>query len=134
MIVVSTIVAGAVCLLVALVFDMAFAVAAMLISAVANALSKIALDALIQRDVRESLRSSAFARSETFLQLSWVIGAAIGVALPSDRGDGAIGFWVAAVVVGAVAVLVTLRRRALDPAREARLQPPGSVGRDPEPR
>ena len=69
----------------------------MYVSAVANALSKIALDSLIQRDVVETLRSSAFARSETFLQLAWVVGAAIGVVLPSSAADGgAIGFWVAA--------------------------------------
>ena len=40
---------------------------------------------VIQRDVAESLRSSAFARSETFLQLAWVLGAAIAVLLPSAR-------------------------------------------------
>ena len=66
-----------------------FAAVGMLDRAVANALSKIALDALIQRDVVETLRSSAFARSETFLQLAWVVGAAIGVVLPSNStGDG----------------------------------------------
>ena len=86
----------------------------MYVSAVANALSKIALDALIQRDVVETLRSSAFARSETFLQLAWVVGAAIGVLLPSNsRGDGAIGFWVAGAVLAVVAVIVVLRQRVI---------------------
>ncbi len=60
----------------------------MFVSAVTNALSKIALDALIQRDVVETLRSSAFARSETFLQLAWVLGAGVGVLLPSTHGGG----------------------------------------------
>jgi len=82
----------------------------MLISAVCNALSKIALDALIQRDVAESQRTSAFARSETFLQLAWVAGAAGGVILPVSDG-GWVGFAAATAVVGAVAVLVTLRYR-----------------------
>jgi hypothetical protein len=86
----------------------------MFISATMNALSKIALDALIQRDVAESLRSSAFARSETFLQLAWVVGAAIGVVLPSkSHDDGAIGFWVAVAIVGLTALVVALRLRAL---------------------
>jgi hypothetical protein len=113
-IIISTIVAAATCVLVAIAFDIAFAVVGMLVAMFANALSKIALDALVQRDVAESLRSSAFARSETFLQLAWVLGAAIGVGLPAGRHDGgALGFWVAGAIVGVVAVLVSLRHRAL---------------------
>jgi Major Facilitator Superfamily len=106
-------IAGAVCLIVALSFNPMFAAVGMLVSAIANALSKIALDALIQRDVIETLRSSAFARSETFLQLAWVVGATIAVALPSkDTGDGTVGFIVAGVITGAVGVIVLLRSRA----------------------
>ncbi|CAM5324175.1 hypothetical protein SALBM217S_01389 [Streptomyces griseoloalbus] len=40
----------------------------------AHALAKLSLDALIQRDVPELVRTSAFARSETLLQMSWVLG------------------------------------------------------------
>ncbi|HEX3335252.1 MAG TPA: MFS transporter [Jatrophihabitans sp.] len=112
-IVISTCTAGLVCILVAITFSPAFAATGMFICAVANALSKIALDALIQQDVVETLRSSAFARSETFLQLAWVVGAAIGVGLPSGQGDGAIGFVVGGVVTTAVGVVVTLRTRAM---------------------
>ncbi|MFN2559766.1 MAG: MFS transporter [Jatrophihabitans sp.] len=114
LITICTCAAGAVCLLVALSFDPAFAAAGMLVASVANALSKIALDALIQRDVVETLRSSAFARSETFLQLAWVIGAAIAVALPSKSdGDGALAFVVAGVITLAVGVVVFLRHRVM---------------------
>jgi MFS family permease len=106
--------ATAACVVVALTFNMTMAVAGMFISAVANSLSKIALDATVQRDVPEVLRSSAFARSETFLQLAWVLGAAIGVVLPaSDNMDAAVAFWIAAAVVGVVGLLVFLRERAL---------------------
>lgn len=111
-ILVSVSVAGVSCLLVALLFTIMVAVVGMFISAVANAMSKIALDALIQRDVVETLRSSAFARSETFLQLAWVLGAGVGVLLPSTHG-GPIGFWVAGVIVSAVAVTIVLRYRVL---------------------
>ncbi|MFD6417312.1 MFS transporter [Streptomyces sp. NPDC060194] len=48
----------------------------------AQALAKLSLDALIQRDVPEAVRTSAFARSETLLQMAWVLGGAIGIALP----------------------------------------------------
>ena len=68
----------------------------MLVVSAANALGKLAMDALIQRDVAETLRSSAFGRSETFLQLAWVVGAAIACLLPADNGS--IGFWIAGAV------------------------------------
>ncbi|MFE6866912.1 MFS transporter [Kitasatospora sp. NPDC057692] len=71
----------------------------------AASLGKLSLDALIQRDVPESVRTSAFARSETALQLSWVAGGAVGILLPLN---GALGLSVAAAVVGAV-LLWTLR-------------------------
>ncbi|MFF1903831.1 MFS transporter [Kitasatospora sp. NPDC058218] len=88
-------------------------------SGVAASLGKLALDALIQRDVPESVRTSAFARSETLLQLSWVAGGAVGILLPLD---GALGLSVAAAVVGLVLLWtvrslfkVGVRRRAAAP-------------------
>lgn len=124
---ICTAAAAAACVLAALMFSVVIACIGMFLAAVANALSKIALDALIQKDVLETLRSSAFARSETFLQLAWVMGAALGVALPSNStGDGAIAFVVAAVIVGAVAVLVALRGRATSRPNR-RIPPVGNV-------
>jgi MFS family permease len=58
-------------------------------------MAKLALDAIIQRDVAESVRSSAFGRSETFVQLAWVFGGAIGL-IPFT---GRIGFIVVAVAM-----------------------------------
>jgi hypothetical protein len=133
LIVIATCGAGAVCILVALAFAPPLAAAAMFVAAVANALSKIALDALIQRDVVETLRSSAFARSETFLQLAWVIGATIAVALPSNtNADGTIAFLIAGVITLAVGVVVFLRHRVMTRATAAhewqdRPGQPGSV-------
>jgi len=46
-------------------------------------------DALIQRDVPELVRTSAFARSETMLQMAGVLGGAIGIVMPLN---GALGF------------------------------------------
>ncbi|MEU8832032.1 MULTISPECIES: MFS transporter [Streptomyces] len=75
------------------------------LSAVAGftqALSKLSLDATIQRDVPEEVRTSAFARSETLLQMSWVVGGAIGISLPLN---GVLGMSVASgiLAVGAAA-------------------------------
>ena len=86
-------------------------------------MGKISLDATIQRDVPERNRTSAFARSETLLQLSWVIG---GVhrhrACPLESRKLGLG-----VLAGADGALDGLRAR-----RAARQQGPaqgGSPGR-----
>ncbi|MFD5376400.1 MFS transporter [Streptomyces griseoincarnatus] len=63
----------------------------------AQALAKLSLDALIQRDVPERVRTSAFARSETLLQMAWVLGGAIGIAMPLIGG---LGLAVGAAIVG----------------------------------
>jgi hypothetical protein len=89
-------------------FSMAALVAAG--SAVANALGKAALDAIIQREVPDVQRASAFARSETVLQLAWVAGGVLAIALPPT---GWLGFTVAAgLLVLAVALTLLGRRRA----------------------
>ena len=67
----------------------------------AQSLGKLSLDAIVQRDVPEAVRTSAFARSETLLQLCWVVGGAIGIALPLD---GQVGLGIAAA--GLVGMLV----------------------------
>ncbi|MER6025154.1 MFS transporter [Streptomyces sp. NPDC001851] len=71
----------------------------------AQALAKLALDALIQRDVPELVRTSAFARSETLLQMAWVFGGAVGIVLPLN---GTVGLLIGAVFV-AVGWLTTLK-------------------------
>lgn len=71
----------------------------------AQSLGKLSLDATVQRDVPEAVRTSAFARSETLLQLAWVVGGGLGIALPLD---GRLGLGLAAV--GLVIMLgLTLR-------------------------
>lgn len=71
-----------------------------LLAGFANSLAKLALDSVIQTEVPEVVRSSAFARSESLLQLSWVVGGAIGL-IPFG---GWPGFALAAVGLLAVAV------------------------------
>ncbi|KUH37485.1 MFS transporter [Streptomyces changanensis] len=86
----------------------------------AQALSKLSLDALIQRDVPESVRTSAFARSETLLQMAWVVGGAVGIALPLN---GPLGMGVASailatgVVVAGRGLLASARRDDRAPRR-----------------
>jgi hypothetical protein len=44
-----------------------------------SSLAKVCLDSVIQRDLPEVNRASAFGRSESVLQLSWVFGGVIGL-------------------------------------------------------
>ncbi|MCX4763037.1 MFS transporter [Streptomyces sp. NBC_01275] len=83
--------------LTAAVFFGAFLVACMAaVAGFSQALAKLSLDALIQRDVPELVRTSAFARSETMLQVCWVFGGAVGIVMPLN---GTLGLSVAAAVV-----------------------------------
>ncbi|MEU6854265.1 MFS transporter [Actinacidiphila alni] len=79
--------------------------AAAAVAGISQALAKLSLDALIQRDVPETVRTSAFARSETALQLAWVVGGGLGIVLPLN---GPLGMSVAACLV-LTAFLVSIR-------------------------
>ena len=68
---------------------------------IAQALGKLSLDALIQRDVPEEVRTSAFARSETLMQMSWVVGGALGISLPLI-GPLGMGVGAGMIALGAV--------------------------------
>ena len=89
-------------------------IAVALCAGIAQALGKLCLDALIQDEVPDAVRTSAFARSETALQLAWVLGGGLGLALPLS---GAWGLGAAAVLTGSAGVatgisLAGLPRRA----------------------
>jgi len=81
-----------------------------------QSLGKLSLDAIIQRDVPEEIRTSAFARSETFLQLAWVIGGAVGIALPLD---GQLGMGIATIFLTTMLVLTIRATRQRAVARPA---------------
>ncbi|MEY9872309.1 MFS family permease [Streptacidiphilus sp. MAP12-33] len=77
------------------------------VSGFAQCMGKVALDALIQRDVPEAVRTSAFARSETVVQLTWVLGGGLGIVLPLV---GEVGMATASALM-AVALLWAVRAR-----------------------
>ncbi|MBD3008682.1 MFS transporter [Streptomyces sp. 5-10] len=90
-------------LIVSAAFYGAVTVAAVAATAgISQALGKLSLDALIQRDVPEEVRTSAFSRSETTLQMAWVLGGAIGIVLPLH---GVLGMAVAGAVIALGAAL-----------------------------
>lgn len=92
---------------------------AALVGNVASALSKVSLDAAIQQDLPDRSRASAFGRSETILQLSWVLGGALGVLLPTDYW---VGFTVISCIlaVGLVQTALIAKGRSIIPAFRGR--------------
>jgi MFS family permease len=74
--------ATAVTAFVAVFYGLLTAVLIGFVAGMAQPLAKLALDALIQHEVPERTRTGAFARAETLLQLSWVIGGFVGLAMP----------------------------------------------------
>lgn len=84
-----------------------------LTAGMAQSLAKLSLDSTIQRDVPERVRTSAFARSDTALQMAWVLGGFVGIAMPlwPEWGLGAAG-----AVLVAWLVLVLVKRGPARPA------------------
>jgi MFS family permease len=122
-IVVTTLVLDAVAAVyAALFFGLIPAMILGLVAGMSQSLGKLSLDALIQREVPERVRTSVFARSETLLQLSWVIGGFLGVFMPLQAKLGLVIVavmllaWLAFVLRG----LVIGRRSAARAARPQR--------------
>jgi MFS family permease len=80
-------------------FDLATAALAIMVANISASLGKLGLDSVIQRDAVEHVRTSAFARSETVLQLSWVLGGFLAIVLPSN---GSLGLSLGSAVLVAV--------------------------------
>jgi MFS family permease len=99
----------AMAVVVAVLYGLPTAVLLGLTAGIAQAMGKVALDSTIQRDVPERHRTSAFGRTETVLQLSWVIGGFIGIALPLMPH---LGLGVLAGLLGCWTALVLWRRPA----------------------
>jgi hypothetical protein len=104
----------------AVFFGLWAALVVALAAALGQALVKVALDSILQREIGEEVRSSTFAVSETLHQLAWVAGGLVGLLL-SLTDSGVTGLAVAAVGVGVALTALTLaRRRRVLRARQAR--------------
>lgn len=90
------------------------------VTGVGASLAKFSLDSSIQADIPESVRSSAFARSDTVLQFAWVIGGFVGITLPLNPH---VGLTVATVVLGSWTAYVLTTRPSAYP-EPAAVAPP----------
>ncbi|TCK20150.1 MFS transporter [Pseudonocardia endophytica] len=124
----------AVAVLAAFLPGIATAAVAGLVGSTASAMAKVCLDAVIQRDLPEHARASAFGRSETWLQLAWVLGGALGVLLPHST------YWIGFAVVAGVIALFAAQAAAVQGggslvpglgAREAPTRRPVGATRSP---
>ena len=87
-----------------------------LVAGLSAQLINLAGDAIIQRDILESVRTRMFAWSETVRQIAWVVGGGIGIALPLDPqlGFGVISGVLLLVLVASVRIRVTGRARTVE--------------------
>jgi len=83
-----TIAVTVVALATALTGNLFVAAFATLVTAGSSAIAKASLDASLQDDLPEESRASAFGRSESVLQLAWVLGGALGVLVYTDLWVG----------------------------------------------
>jgi MFS family permease len=94
-----------------------------LVTGFTQTLGKLGLDAMLQRDVDEDVRASAFARSETRLQLAWVAGGGVGIGLPL-RGDVGFGIASGAMIVLTLFVIGRARDNRSAARRAIAVTPP----------
>jgi hypothetical protein len=101
----------------AVLFGLPSVLLVVLTAAISQTLVKVGLDSILQREIPEDTRASAFAFSETVSQLALVAGGLIGL-LFSLTGSGLAGLTFAAACLAVALVwLVAQRRRRIVRAR-----------------
>ncbi|MGY4710997.1 MFS transporter [Mycolicibacterium sp. CBM1] len=94
----ATVAVTALAVVAAVTGNLIAAAVATLITSGSSAIAKASLDASLQDDLPEESRASAFGRSESFLQLAWVMGGAIGVLVYTE-------LWVGFTAISSLLVL-----------------------------
>ena len=96
----------------------------------ASAIAKASLDASLQDDLPEESRASAFGRSESLLQLAWVVGGAIGVLVYTDLWVGFTAI-TAILILGLAQTVVSYRGDSLIPGLGGNRPVVGRAGGQP---
>ncbi|WP_119727116.1 MFS transporter [Thermomonospora amylolytica] len=121
-------VATAVTAVCAVFFGLWAALAVAFVGGLGQSLGKLSMDAVVQREIGEEVRSSTFAVSETLHQLVWVLGGLAGLGT-SIVADGRVALGGAAAVLGlSLALLLAGRARRAGRRRRA-----ATARRPPEP-
>jgi MFS family permease len=109
-----TVAVSAVALAAAVAGNLVLAVIATLVTSGASAIGKASLDASLQNDLPEESRASGFGRSESTLQLAWVLGGALGVLVYTELWVGFTAV-TALLILGLAQTLVSFRGNSLIP-------------------
>jgi hypothetical protein len=109
-----TVAVCAVALAAAVAGNLLVAVIATLVTSGSSAIAKASLDASLQHDLPEESRASGFGRSESTLQLAWVLGGALGVLVYTQLW---VGFTAvsALLILGLAQTIVSFRGNSLIP-------------------
>ncbi len=110
----ATIAVTVVALVAAVTGNLIVAAVAALITSGATAIAKASLDASLQDDLPEESRASAFGRSESVLQLAWVLGGALGVLVYTQLWVGFTAI-TALLILGLAQTIVSYRGDSLIP-------------------
>jgi MFS family permease len=95
----------------AIFFGLWAALAISLVTAFAQELGKLALDAIVQREIGEEVRSSTFGVVEAVLQLAWVFGGLVGLLFSLTESSVAGLVTLAVALFAALGWLLFARRR-----------------------
>lgn len=98
----------------ALAGNLVVAAIATLVTSGSSAIAKASLDASLQNDLPEESRASGFGRSESTLQLAWVLGGALGVLVYTELW---VGFTAVSglLILGLAQTVVSFRGDSLIP-------------------
>ncbi len=100
----------------AIVYNVWTLVALGFVAGLAAQLIKLGLDATIQRDVSDEVRTRMFGWSETVLQISWVVGGGVAILLPLIAHVGFATISGMLLIVVLVSVRIRMARRSRPPA------------------
>ncbi|ASW84219.1 MULTISPECIES: MFS transporter [Mycobacterium] len=109
-----TLAVSAVALAASVAGNLMLAAIATLVTSGASAIAKASLDASLQNDLPEESRASGFGRSESTLQLAWVLGGAVGVLVYTELWVGFTAV-TALLILGLAQTLVSFRGNSLIP-------------------
>jgi MFS family permease len=109
-----TVAVTVVALAAALAGNLVVAAIATLVTSGSSAIAKASLDASLQNDLPEESRASGFGRSESTLQLAWVLGGALGVLVYTELW---VGFTAVSglLILGLAQTVVSFRGDSLIP-------------------
>lgn len=96
----------------AVFFGLVAALVVAFVGALGQSLGKLSLDAVVQREIGEEVRSSTFAVSETIHQLVWVIGGLTGLGMSIVASNGHLALAIVAAALAVTLAGLVYRRAA----------------------